>query len=621
MNLLTLTNEQTIKVSKQRNIQNLTISYEDREMLFSIKDKEKSLFEITKEIKINSFVGVIELKSGLLIEVLPNFEKEFKIFEFREKFLNMVLLNFENTNYLFSKLDLKKLPLSETIIYLFLNNLYNEFIKLNLAFNKNENLAFSIFKASLYLISQNINLSYLTKYLLDDLLNSLKDATLIHLNLELFEDENLKNSYFKPLLIQLKFIMIEYLPFANSTLNYWKITFDINSLFRDFINHLFKRNRINFVHQKVAFFDEYFVNFDFLIKEEEHISKLVEVSWEIDEKILKNIFFYMSLKDIQSYLIVPKQATNKEFITFANSKKLFFIKIDFSFSFDILMDTIFNFDTKKDELIEWFYKNKIDISSAKNLLKLDYLEIKNKNLTLIPPVILDNLIHLKKFSLIDNFNLMKLPNLLNLKELKILNICNNSSILIEIPNYIYNFYNLNELNLSKNSLTTIVILKPMQNLQKLILKDNNIESYSLKCENLKLFDISNNNLSYIFELPFNLKELNLSGNKLKSLTQTVTNLFNLTKLDVSRNDLRVLPNEIGNLENLIELNLSSNRLTELPKSIEKLLNLEYLYLSGNYFAKFPNEVIKLMMINKNLKVVIEKEEFKKSIPYYLYDRV
>lgn len=654
MNILTLRQNQFIKVARHRNLQNLTISYEDRELLFDIKEKNKYLFDIKKEIKINSFVGVVELKSGLLIEVLPNFTKELTLFDDREKFLNMVLLNFKNSNYLFSKLDLRKFPLSEALIYLFANALSNELIKLNRDFFENEKLALSIFKASIYLLSQNHNLSYLTKYMLNGLLESLEEIGLIHIDLNSFEDDKLKDSYFSSLLAQLKFIMREFIPFADSNLEYWKIVFDLNTLFKEFITYLFHKNKIEFNQKRIPLFDTNIIEFDFLIKESDGIDKLVEVSWNFDEEILKEIFIYMSLKDIDSYLILPKEAVTKENITFINSKRVQIIKIDFSLSFNDLLDTTFNFnqdvvevkhfsnfDSKKDLLSEWFYKNGINIEANNlrnlqklkltksidsipdefELLNLNSLEILNTNLREIPQSVIDNLTSLKELSIKNNFNLAKLPTFNNLKELRVISICDNASILIEIPNYLYNFYNLEKIDFSNNSLTTLNILKPMDNLKELIVANNSIETYSLKCDNLETFDISNNTLTYIFELPLSLKELNFSSNKLKAVTPIVTNLINLVKFDISGNDIRILPDEIGNLENLVELNLSYNRLTELPKSIEKLINLEYIYLSGNYFSKFPNEIIKLMMINRNLKVIIEKEEFKKSIPYYLFERV
>jgi len=84
---------------------------------------------------------------------------------------------------------------------------------------------------------------------------------------------------------------------------------------------------------------------------------------------------------------------------------------------------------------------------------------------------------------------------------------------------------------------------------------------------------------YIFL--FNIKRLNLSGNKLTKLPKEIVNLTQLKTLDLTSNKLTKLPKEIGNLIQLQELNLSRNQLTELPREIGNLTQLQHLNLSSN----------------------------------------
>ena len=77
----------------------------------------------------------------------------------------------------------------------------------------------------------------------------------------------------------------------------------------------------------------------------------------------------------------------------------------------------------------------------------------------------------------------------------------------------------------------------------------------------------------IFEFTW-LENLNLSYNKLTSLSKKIGQLTNLKSLDLSFNELTELPEEIFNLEHLSYLRLSANRLTAFPKGIGRVTNPE-----------------------------------------------
>ncbi|MCI4667296.1 MAG: leucine-rich repeat domain-containing protein [Bacteroidia bacterium] len=81
--------------------------------------------------------------------------------------------------------------------------------------------------------------------------------------------------------------------------------------------------------------------------------------------------------------------------------------------------------------------------------------------------------------------------------------------------------------------------------------------------------------------PEDVKRLDLSGQKLKSLSPKISKLTSLTYLDLSGNSLTDLPNSIGNLKQLDSLNLKDNNLRYIPKSLCELKNLKWVSFKLN----------------------------------------
>ena len=84
-----------------------------------------------------------------------------------------------------------------------------------------------------------------------------------------------------------------------------------------------------------------------------------------------------------------------------------------------------------------------------------------------------------------------------------------------------------------------------------------------------------------------LKTLDCSCNKLKSLPLSLGNIIELTSLDVSTNHLTSLPESIGSLPKLEDLRVRSNQLTSLPNSFDQLMRLNSLLLRNNKFEEVP----------------------------------
>lgn len=83
---------------------------------------------------------------------------------------------------------------------------------------------------------------------------------------------------------------------------------------------------------------------------------------------------------------------------------------------------------------------------------------------------------------------------------------------------------------------------------------------------------------------------------------TISYYINLKELDISKNKIEKLPKNIGDLSNLKKLNISNNEIKKLPKEIENLKNLEVLNISYN----------KIELLNPNIKFLEKLNSFDAS---------
>ena len=81
--------------------------------------------------------------------------------------------------------------------------------------------------------------------------------------------------------------------------------------------------------------------------------------------------------------------------------------------------------------------------------------------------------------------------------------------------------------------------------------------------------------------------LDLSGNQLTELPESLGQLTQLQSLDLSDNQLTELPESLGQLTQLQSLDLSNNQLTELPEWLGKLRQLSSINLCGNQLSEVP----------------------------------
>jgi len=304
--ILTIIEHQTIKVAKNRNILNNTISNEDRNLLLAIKfqnsknNKKVKIFETSNrnQIKANSIVGSITLKNNLIVEILPKFARgkldKDNIKIFRETLINMIRVskerNFISSSSIVSKINVDEMPLISYVIELFSESLLNEF-RQGLYFNyskktantsvvkgkvllsktvqnnfidkskvfieyrkhSSNNLLMQIFKSLVHLLLKENSLSYNAKNNLMECYSILEDVELINLKLTDFDRVvfNRLNDKYENLFIQARFIFSKYIPFTTSinSTPFWSILFDMDYLFEKFLAYLFKKSNINVKEQ------------------------------------------------------------------------------------------------------------------------------------------------------------------------------------------------------------------------------------------------------------------------------------------------------------------------------------------------------------------------------------
>ncbi len=116
---------------------------------------------------------------------------------------------------------------------------------------------------------------------------------------------------------------------------------------------------------------------------------------------------------------------------------------------------------------------------------------------------------------------------------------------------------------------------------------------------LQSIDVSSNQLTALPESLGELAELqslDVSGNRLTALPKSLGQLTQLQSLDVSGNQLTALPKSLGQLAQLQSLDVSGNQLRALPESLGQLTQLQSLYLFGNQLRALPESLGQLAQL-------------------------
>jgi Leucine-rich repeat (LRR) protein len=199
-----------------------------------------------------------------------------------------------------------------------------------------------------------------------------------------------------------------------------------------------------------------------------------------------------------------------------------------------------------------------------------------------------------------------------------------------VPDVIYRFTEMQELNLSGNELKSAAIdLTRLPKLRHIWLNANQLTDTSLhfpqnktlkvlnvqgnrfadipqairNCKKLTSLWLGYNKLTQLNENSFRrlrrLQDLNLYSSDLKTLPKGISKLKRLEVLDLYYNELSTLPRNLGRMKRLQQLALSNNQLIKIPTTLGRLKRLNALYAHHNKLSTLPGSVGKL----RNLRIL------------------
>uniref|UniRef100_A0A8C7LR26 PH domain leucine-rich repeat-containing protein phosphatase 2 n=1 Tax=Oncorhynchus mykiss TaxID=8022 RepID=A0A8C7LR26_ONCMY len=242
--------------------------------------------------------------------------------------------------------------------------------------------------------------------------------------------------------------------------------------------------------------------------------------------------------------------------------------------------------------------------------KVEVLDVTHNFLSELPARLLSSL-SLRKL-LAGNNRLQRLPDLLDHVPLEVLDLQHNK--LGELPESLfYKALNLKYLNVSANALEIIPPSsqseESLSTLQELYLTGNklneNCAALLVGHQNLRVLHMAYNQLlsfpaSKLSKLEL-LEELNLSGNKLKTIPSTVSSCKRLHTLIAHSNHISVFP-EILNLPEIKLVDLSCNELTEILLPDSLTATLHELDLTGNSSLLLEHKTLNLFSHITTLKL-------------------
>lgn len=183
----------------------------------------------------------------------------------------------------------------------------------------------------------------------------------------------------------------------------------------------------------------------------------------------------------------------------------------------------------------------------------------------------------------------------NLKDLMILDLKSNE-LSGNIPSTIGNLTNLIRLELHDNQLSGQIPpeIGNLVNITFLTLNNNHLEGeIPSVVTKLNTINLSDNKFTSLAEeiTHTNLKEINLTNNKLRAVPQSWMKLNELTSFVAANNEISELPDIIGASWPKLKLfDLSNNGISDLPDNFGAWPKLERLIMSDNKVEKFPVEL-------------------------------
>ena len=227
------------------------------------------------------------------------------------------------------------------------------------------------------------------------------------------------------------------------------------------------------------------------------------------------------------------------------------------------------------------------------LTKLEKLSVTNSNLKVYPDRMSTSLRKLRILNLADN-SLSSLPKVWCCKRLVDLDLA--GATLENQTDFVTQLNNLTRLNISKCRLTVFpTSLLHLNKLKDLDISDNYISELPADLSNLQLLSLTmaDNSLAESWPLKSieqlsELVSLDISGNELEDVPESVLSLKCLRSLNVSNNPIRTFSDEMRILHNLRNFEGSVCELEHFPEFLLALDNIRRVSLAGNRIKEIPS---------------------------------
>lgn len=121
------------------------------------------------------------------------------------------------------------------------------------------------------------------------------------------------------------------------------------------------------------------------------------------------------------------------------------------------------------------------------------------------------------------------------------------------------------------------------------------EKDTLDLSNCKLISFPDGVFKVLMSVTENIHIISLSDNELKGITNKFVATFTeLRELDLQGNVLTKLPETVGEMKHLININLANNKFSVFPEKLTEIHTLEKVNLEGNDITEIPLEKLSAM---------------------------